>query len=94
MSLVSKLSGCKSLSVRKIYPGAGHPRPASVARVQVEVKGGPLTAHELMERLKAETPPVYTYVVDGKLYINPHCLREGDEKVVAAKILKLVDGKS
>jgi len=41
--------------------------------------------------LKKFDPPIYTYVADERLYLNPQCLRDGEEKVVVTCIKKLLD---
>lgn len=80
LSVLTK-SGIKN--VAKIYPsGFGHPRPVCIPRVEIPPPKDE-SADKLLERLRKWDPPIYAYTFEGKLYINPQCLRDGEEKIVA-----------
>jgi len=90
--LVSELSGFKSVAVRKITPvNVDHPRPMIVPRVEIEPLSSNLTADILEKELLKGDLPIYAYTLEGKLYINPQCLLEGDEMIVAKRVSKLLE---
>lgn len=88
--MVQRLSKCEALKVRRVIPGFGHNRPACIPRVEVEFLGGPISADELATELKNGVLPIYTYTMNGKLYLNPQCLQRGDEEIVVTNIIKLL----
>jgi len=88
--MVDRLSKSSKIKVRKIFPAAPHNRPVSIPRVEIES----LTQKNATETLNALTkldPPVYAYVLEDKLYLNPQCLKEGEEKIVVDSLLKILD---
>jgi uncharacterized pyridoxal phosphate-dependent enzyme len=88
--MVEKLSKCKALKVRRIIPGFGHNRPACIPRVEVEFTDGRISADELATKLKNGAAPIYTYTMNGRLYLNPHCLKDGEEELVVTSIIELL----
>jgi len=77
-------------NVDKIYPsGFGHPRPVCIPRVEIRPPAGE-TAEDLLRKLREEDPPIYAYSFDNTLYISPQCLRDGEEKIVAERIIKIL----
>ncbi len=87
--IVSSLSNCKDVSVRNVIPtNVDHPRPMTIPRV--EIKSGRITPEDLERELKKGDPPIYAYVMDERLYVNPQCLLEGDEKIVASRLRELL----
>jgi len=87
--IVSQLSGLKDVSVRKVMPtNVDHPRPMTIPRV--EILSGIKTPEELERELKNGDPPVYAYIMAKRLYVNPQCLLEGDEKIVASRLREIL----
>jgi len=77
-------------NVNKIYPsGFGHSRPACIPRVEIQPPHNE-TVDNLLKKLREEDPPIYAYTFGDKLYISPQCLRDGEEKIVAEKIIKIL----
>jgi L-seryl-tRNA(Ser) seleniumtransferase len=87
--MASQLSG-SAIKARKVYPSVGHPRPASIPRVEVTVSSGHITAEWLVENLRKMSPPIYSYSINGKLYLNPQCLKEGEEEIVVSSLKALL----
>ncbi len=88
--IISELSKNGIKGINKIYPkGIGHPRPPCIPRVEITQPSHPNT-DEILKRLREGEPPIYAYAYEGKLYINPHCLREGEEKIIAKKLIEVL----
>jgi L-seryl-tRNA(Ser) seleniumtransferase len=87
--MVSELSRCNNLKVSRVLPGYGHPRPVSIPRVQLEFHNG-MTADEVSTRLRNGDPQIFAYVVGNRLYLNPQCLCDGEEKVVVSRITDIL----
>ena len=77
--------------VRKIYGGPRQPRPTIVPKVEIELPVGGINADDFVKELRAGDPPIAAYAVEGKLYLNVQCLKDGDEKIVAERMLQLLD---
>lgn len=75
-----------NLSVKIVNPKWYHPRPATVPRVEIKFNNG-MSAEEVSVKLKNYEIPIYTYIDDNKLYVNPQCLTNQDLAV-------LIDGFS
>ena len=88
--MVSELSNYDVLSVHRFEPGPSHNRPPCFPRVELEFKHTKWSAESLAEELKKGNPPIYTYVMNERLYLNPQCLREGEEKIIVASVKKLL----
>ncbi len=80
-------------NINKIYPkGFGHPRPACVPRI--EITPPPYSnVDELLRDLREGEPPIYAYDFNGKLYVSPQCLRDGEEKIVAKRLIEILKQK-
>ncbi|WP_297217765.1 aminotransferase class V-fold PLP-dependent enzyme [Thermoplasma sp.] len=65
------------ISAKVVMPQWNHPRPVNIPRVQVSFPQG-IAAQEISLRLRKFRIPIYTYCMDGRLYINPQCLEEDD----------------
>ena len=88
--MVSELSGCSGVGVRRFEPGPSDYRPACFPRVELELKSTQWSADSLAAELKRCDPPVYTCVMNERLYLNPQCLRDREERVVVSTIKKLL----
>jgi L-seryl-tRNA(Ser) seleniumtransferase len=88
--MFSEISKCDKARVKIIHPGFGHPRPICVPRVELELKNTELTAEDVANQLRQGEMPIYTYVIAGKLYINPQCLRDGEEGVLARRLANIL----
>jgi hypothetical protein len=51
-------------------------------------------ADNLLQKLREGDPPIYAYTLGNKLYINPQCVREGEEKIIAERIIKIMQDKT
>jgi len=69
------------MTVRVVDPGWNHPRPVTIPRVEISFGNG-ISADEVCSRLRNFRIPIYTYSVDGKLYLNPQCLNEDDVPII------------
>lgn len=87
--LISELSKCDRVRVKRVQPSYDHPRPVSIRRVELEFRDR-FIADELSGKLRAGDPPIYAYVMRGKLYLNPQCLRRGEEKIIASRIAEIL----
>jgi len=76
-----------------IYPsGFRHPRPPYIPRVEIEL-GTEREAEALLGELRAGDPPIYAYRVGSRVYVNPQCLRSGEEVVVAERLAAALRGR-
>jgi len=90
--LLAELSGCKGVMVRKVLPvNIDHPRPMIVPRVEIEPSSPKLSAEDLEKELRKGSLPIHAYSLEGKLYINPQCLLDGDEMIVAKRLRELLE---
>jgi L-seryl-tRNA(Ser) seleniumtransferase len=87
--MVSELSKRSDLKVSRVFPGYGHPRPVSIPRVELEFHNG-MTAEEVSRRLLNGDPPIFAYVMGNRLYLNPQCLCDEEEKVVVSRIADIL----
>lgn len=88
--MISELRGAGLESVGKIYPrGFEHPRPPCIPRVEVRLSS-PEEAEEVLKSLREGDPPIYLYSIHERIYINPQCLRDGEERVVAEKLAEML----
>jgi hypothetical protein len=91
--IFSRASKCSKARVRIIDPGFGHPRPVCVPRVELELTDTELTAEDVANQLKQGEPSIHTYVMAGRLYVNPQCLRDGEERILARRLAKILTHK-
>ncbi|MEM1518033.1 MAG: aminotransferase class V-fold PLP-dependent enzyme [Nitrososphaerota archaeon] len=88
--IISELKNNGLKNINKFYPkGFGHPRPAIVPRVEIDPPES-LTSEEILVKLQESEPPIYAYEFDGKIYINPQCLRDGEEKIIANRLIEIL----
>jgi uncharacterized pyridoxal phosphate-dependent enzyme len=83
---ISTLRGVRTRVV--VGHGSGHPRPSTIPKVEVEFEQ-PI-AELVRSRLIERQPPVYTYIVGGKLCVNPQCLREGEQEIVVNRLKEVI----
>jgi len=91
--MATQLSG-PGVKARKVLPSLGHPRPVSIPRVEVEVSSGGITGEWLVENLRKMSPPIYSYSINGKLYLNPQCLKEGEEEIVVSSLKSVLSQRA
>ena len=88
--MTAELSKSPKIKVNKIFPGVPHNRPVTIPRVEVQSLT-PKTAADILSELAKLDPPVYAVVLDDKLYLNPQCLKDDEEKIVVASVLKVLN---
>lgn len=88
--IIDILGNNTAIRATKINPPWYFPRPVTIPRVEVEFNNN-VDANVIANNLKYHNPPIYCLVDKGKLYINPQCLRTGEEKMVSNAILQLID---
>ncbi len=91
--MISELSKCSGVKVNSILPRHGHPRPASIPRVELEFHNG-MTGEEVSRKLLKGDPPIFAYVMGNRLYLNPQCLCDGEEGVVVSRITEILSARS
>jgi seryl-tRNA(Sec) selenium transferase len=91
--MVSELSKCSGVRVNRILPKHGHPRPVSIPRVELELHNG-MTGDEVSRRLLNGDPSIFAYVINNRLYLNPQCLRDGEEENVVSRITEILSARS
>jgi L-seryl-tRNA(Ser) seleniumtransferase len=64
------------------YSAQGWPR----ARVTLEEETLGLTAKEVAQALKEGNPAIYVGTGKGAIVLNPHCIQEGEEVIVAERL--------
>jgi len=90
--MITGLSRSKKLPIPKlVYPGYGHePRPLNIPIAALDFDGdGPNAAKEMSDKLKSGNPPIWAYVKDNVLFLNPQCLQDDEEKIVVSRLLEL-----
>jgi uncharacterized pyridoxal phosphate-dependent enzyme len=92
--MISELSKSKKLPAPKLaYPTYGHePRPLNIPRVALDFNAdgyGIDAAKEMSNKLKSGDPPIYVYVKDNVLFLNPQCLQGQEEKVIVSRLFEL-----
>jgi uncharacterized pyridoxal phosphate-dependent enzyme len=87
--MIERLSKSSKIKVKKTLPGVPHNRPVSIPRVEIEILTQK-TAIELLDALAKLNPPVYAYALENKLFLNPQCLKDGEEQIVVDSLLKLL----
>ena len=87
--MISELSKCSDLKASRVLPTYGHPRPVSIPRVELEFHND-TTPDEVSRRLREGDPPIFVYVMRNRLYLNPQCLRNGEEEVVVSRITEIL----
>lgn len=86
--MITELQKAGIGDVGKIYPtGFEHPRPSCIPRVEVRLSS-PEKAEEVLKSLRRGDPPIVLYSINEKIYINPQCLRDGEEKIVVEKLVE------
>ncbi len=88
--IISELTKAGIKNVIKMYPsGFGHPRPVCIPRVEIQPPNDE-SADKLLIKLRQCDPPIYAYSFRDKLYINPQCIRDGEEEIVAKMLKKIL----
>jgi len=90
--MVKELSSIPVVKVKKIFPGVGHPRPLCIPRVEltIDFKKIGLNIDDFLKKLALEDPPIRLYKVNDKVYINPQCLLENEEKIIVNTLKKIL----
>jgi len=88
--MASELSKYAPASSRRFDSGPAQNRPPCFPHVELQFKDSRWSAETMAAELKKCDPPIYTYVTAERLYLNPQCLREGEEKIVVSCINKLL----
>ncbi len=68
------------------YYAQGWPR----ARVTIEEEALGLTAKEAAQALKEGNPAIYVGTGKAAMVLNPHCIQEGEEVIVADRLKKIL----
>ncbi|MDA4113104.1 MAG: hypothetical protein OK474_03570, partial [Thaumarchaeota archaeon] len=87
--MVKALSHQKTARVRNILPPYGHPRPLTIPRLELELKT-PKAAQELVGGLKRNDPPILVWNIGNKVFVNPQCMAEAEDAIVASRLKKLL----
>jgi len=92
--LVSELQKFPEVvSVRKMYDSYDQPRPLCVPKVEFEFKKAEphgSTAEWIMGELQRGQPSIVGYVLEGKFYLSPQCLKPGEVEIVAHTISEIL----
>jgi len=68
------------------YSAQGWPR----ARLIFDEKCLGITAAEIHKMLLEGDPPIYVHQVENQIIINPQCLQDGEEKIIAQRIKEIL----
>jgi len=68
------------------YSAQGWPR----ARIILEEEALCLTAKEVAQALREDNPAIYVGAGKGAIVLNPHCIQEGEEVIVADRLKKIL----
>jgi len=91
--MVSALSKHDAVKVKEADPAYDHPRPVCIPRVELEFPSRALGADEVARRLREGEPPIHAYVMNQRLYINPQCLRSGEERIIVSRLGRILSEK-
>jgi uncharacterized pyridoxal phosphate-dependent enzyme len=81
----------KVVKVKKMYASHDQPRPLCVPKVELEYLPGVSTSAERMfHDLKKGEPSIIGYVLGGKFYLSPQCLKPGEEKIVSERVAEIL----
>ncbi|MDW8073927.1 MAG: hypothetical protein RMJ28_06830 [Nitrososphaerota archaeon] len=85
--IVSELQRMGVEAVDKIYPPGGfsHPRPSCIPRAEVKLQSQ-AEAEAVLKTLREGDPPIHLYAIGEKIYVNPQCLRDGEERIIAERL--------
>ena len=88
--LLAQLAKSTKLKAKKITPGVPHNRPVCIPRIEIEFVDKQTSVEEFLAALRKLQPPIHAYALNGKLYLNAQCLKDGEEKIVVDGVLKLL----
>ena len=88
--MLVQLAKSTKLTAKKITPGVPHNRPVCIPRIEIEFVDKRTSAEEFLAALRKLQPPIHAYALNGKLYLNAQCLKDGEEKIVVNGVLKLL----
>jgi len=71
------------------YSAQGWPR----ARVTLEEETLGLTAKEVAQALKEGNPAIYVATGKEAIVVNPHCIQEGEEVIVAERLRDILQAR-
>ncbi|MDD5015396.1 MAG: aminotransferase class V-fold PLP-dependent enzyme [Atribacterota bacterium] len=93
--IFSKINTLKGIKVEKIVNYAIGGRPDCVPRLLISIDEQQLgiSSVEVVEQLKEEEPHIVVYVSKDRLIISPQMLNEGEEAIVADRLIKILDIK-
>ena len=91
-TIIAPLQGIPGVTAKLIDNIIGHLAYGVNLHVDPAVTG--LTAHNLVDKLKAGDPPIWTRVRDGEDWIDIHVfgLSEGEDQIVGERIASLLSG--
>jgi len=91
--MIHELSKSKKLPApQKVYPSYDHAiRSVTIPRVAIDFSKSSerMSAAEISDKLKMSDPPIYVYVKDNTLFLNPQCLQDQEEKIIVSQLLEL-----
>lgn len=87
--IVARLNEKTDIATASIVsPKWYHPRPAIIPRVEIKLNKN-LSSNELQKRLREKL--IYVYIDEGKVYINPQCLKDEDLPILINQVIKELD---
>jgi len=92
--LIGKLRNFSEIAkVSKEYGGPGHPRPLLVPKVEFEFEAVKIDspADWIYRELKNGDPSIVGYVLEGKFYLSPQCLKTGEIEIVILRVSELLN---
>jgi len=66
------------------------PRPPMIPKVELNLRGSGVSCEEIQQQLKLQEPKIFVYSLGDSLIVNPHCLDEGEEKIVAKRLVEIL----
>jgi len=89
--IVSELKDIPGIRVSKVYPRRGHGRPLIIPRVEIilDKEKTKLSADKILRLLEEGDPPIRMYKVDENIYINPQCLKSGEEQIIVNRLKEI-----
>jgi len=88
-SLIKELSGLPHVAARRLFPDVSKEYYAQCwprASITLDEAALGVTARQVAERLRGESPAIYVMVEKNSLIVNPHLLQDGEERLIAERL--------
>jgi len=89
--IVAALADVPHVKARRLFPYRPT-RDVPIVIVSLDEKGLGMTRERVIERLREGEPSVFVAPHEEGIFINPHVLLEGQERIIAARLREVLTG--